>query len=286
MVQTYKARVMSLGKIKSYLSYAQGLSWSFVHSAKYRSALTEAERFVLFIGFARSGSTIVGALLNAHPDAVISIELNTLKYMKMKASRQQLLALTVRQDHKFQTSGNVWTGYDYSVPNTWQGRYRKLRVFGDKKAAETTRLLAENTGLLDRTIMKMGVPVSVVHVVRDPYDTIATQAKRSGISLEASASRYFDRCVIVDQVRAQLSKQQLIEFRHEDLIEKPKETLRYLVNRLGLDDDESYIDACASIINPKANKSRETFEWPKNLKEKVTCQIRQFEFLEEYSQYH
>ena len=43
---------------------------------RYRDDFDRVERFCLFVGYPRSGHSIVGAVLNAHRDAVISHELD------------------------------------------------------------------------------------------------------------------------------------------------------------------------------------------------------------------
>ena len=41
--------------------------------------ITDVKTFVVFVGFARSGHSIVGALMDAHPDMVIAYEYNVYK---------------------------------------------------------------------------------------------------------------------------------------------------------------------------------------------------------------
>ena len=62
--------------------------------------------------------------------------------------------------------------------NSWQGRFRQLKVIGDKSGGLTTKV-----HYLDKTRCKyfvdglnrtLGVPVKGIRVLRNHYDTIAT----------------------------------------------------------------------------------------------------------------
>ncbi|MFX0095289.1 MAG: hypothetical protein ACFFBD_26380, partial [Candidatus Hodarchaeota archaeon] len=46
---------------------------------KYRKYFKDLRTFILFIGSSRSGSSLVGALLDAHPNVIIAQERNVLK---------------------------------------------------------------------------------------------------------------------------------------------------------------------------------------------------------------
>jgi len=41
----------------------------------------------MFVGYPRSGHSVIGSLLNAHPDMVVAHELNALRYVQAGFSR-------------------------------------------------------------------------------------------------------------------------------------------------------------------------------------------------------
>src|SRR5829696_1667506 len=104
-----------------------------------RRAFAEVERYAMFGGYPRSGHSVIGSLLNAHPDMVVAHELNALRYVQAGFSRLQLFSLLLVSDRKFEAHGRTWGRYEYRVPGQWQGRWRRLRVIGDKKGGASTR---------------------------------------------------------------------------------------------------------------------------------------------------
>jgi hypothetical protein len=106
-----------------------------IGSRRERSLLRGVETYCLFIGHARSGHSIVGALLDAHRQIVISDELDALRYVPYGFDRWQLTygsldiarrqALTQRRK-----AGRGGQTYSYHVPGQWQGRANDLRVVG------------------------------------------------------------------------------------------------------------------------------------------------------------
>lgn len=102
------------------------------------------ETFVLFIGHARSGHSLIGAILDAHPEIIIPHEWNAIaKWDEYKHTRggQDNTAKTrlffdlhslSRSQAMFGNrapSGSKGKQYSYHVPGQWQGTYRdKIRV--------------------------------------------------------------------------------------------------------------------------------------------------------------
>jgi hypothetical protein len=58
-----------------------------------RPASAGIERYCLFIGAPRNGHSLVGALLDAHPQMVVAHELGVPRYVAARFSRRQVLYL-------------------------------------------------------------------------------------------------------------------------------------------------------------------------------------------------
>ena len=89
--------------------------------------------YVLFVGHPRSGHSLVGSLLDAHPDIVVSHELDALQYVAVgyPASAAVHARARARRDQR-RRRRKSW-GYSYAVPGQWQGRFARLQVVGDKR---------------------------------------------------------------------------------------------------------------------------------------------------------
>lgn len=223
--------------------------------------LADVQRFCLFVGYPRSGTTLVGAALNAHPEMVVANELDVLRYVRLGLRRHQLYGMLLRQDRRFSAAGHRWTGFDYAVPGQHQGRVDHLRVIGDKRAGMSTNRLRARPDLLDRLRRTVGVPLRVLHVVRSPFDTVATMARRRGCGLDLAIDHYARLAVTVDEVRARLAPDELVDVRYEAFIADPAGTLAALCASFGISAPDDYLAACAAIVRPAPSLSRNSTVW-------------------------
>lgn len=254
-----------------------------------RDTFGSVERYCMFIGYPRSGHSLVGSLVDAHPDAVIAHELDVLRYLQAGFRRTQIYALILRNERQFTEAGRRARtgGYEYNVEGQWQGRFRTLRVIGDKRGGRSSFRLGQRPELLDRLRRVVGVPLRVVHGVRNPYDNIATMSLRSrDRSLAASADRYFSLCSTVAATRARLAPDELIDVRHEDLVAAPAAALERLSQFLGLAPEPEYIAASAAIVRESPHRSREKVEWTDGLVESVAGRMADFPHLAGYDFAH
>ncbi len=254
----------------------------------------------MFIGYQRSGSTLVRSLLDAHPNAVIAHELSALGFVEAGLGKRQLYQLLLDNSQYYADQGQLMVGYDYKVSNQWQGRFDKLRVIGDKKASVSTSQLARNPELLHRLQHTVGTEVKFIHVIRNPYDNIATWCKRTRAKRfrkykPSSAKRvpkpavkkmtrhYFNHCEKNANLKELLGKGAVIDVYHEALMEDPKAVLRELCDFLNLGYEEDYLEDCASIVFKSPHKSRYEVEWDDEMLDAVRAGISRFDFLEGYS---
>ena len=248
-----------------------------------RAQFSAVESFCLFIGYPRSGHSLVGSLLNAHPDLVISHELDVLRYVNLRFRREQLFHLILEQDRAFTASGLAVGGdFDYHVPGEWQGRFRRIRVIGDKRGNSSIRRLERDPDLLERLERTVGVPVRVVHVARNPFDNIATMAYRARCDLDKAIDRYLRLCASVDRIRAR-HPGIVLDRAHEDLVAAPVRFLAETCAFLGVDADASYLERCAAIVYDRPNRSRSRGEWTDGRVARVDRAIERFSFLQGYS---
>lgn len=261
--------------------------WTFVESwlAGRRAAglFEDVQTYAMFIGQPRSGTSLLGSLINAHRHACMSHELNALRYIQRGYGREQLFWLIKKRDEWFGKSGRNWTGYDYTVEGEWQGQHEKLLVIGDKKAARSTEMFRRHPNLLDKLQRAVQAPVRMIHLVRDPFNVIRTiHKKRTRTSLELAAKMFFGRCETNWRLMQQHGDMTLT-IRLEKLIAAPQQHLNELCGFLGLDATGEYIRACSSVLFEKPRQSKTEITWPPELIAHIQRQIERFPFLEGYS---
>lgn len=260
-------------------------SWirSLLGGTSDRQHFHNIEAFCLFIGYPRSGHSVLASLLSAHPEIVISHEMDALRYVRLHFRRHQLYHLILQGDRDFTGQGReVKTGFHYAVPDEWQGRFRQLRVIGDKRGGSSTDMLDRHPEVLGRLRRTVRVPLRILHVVRNPFDNITTISFRSQITLEEAMSRYFRRCEAVARIKER-TPGEMLDLTHEALIGDPRRTLAGACSFLGLDAPDSYLEHCAAVLYTSPSQSRSKGDWNRERIAQVTEQIARFPFLAGYS---
>lgn len=251
--------------------------------ARENPGFEDLRHFCFFIGYARSGHTLVGTMLNAHPEVVIAHELDAVRFVRHRFTRPQLFSLLLRRDQQFGSIGRTWSGYEYEIPDQFQGRFERLRVIGDKRARSSALQIAGDPKLLDRLRTRVRVPIRAVHVTRNPFDNIATEARRRKMSLTDATQWYEQICRAVRDVRPRLDRAELLDLRYESFVSDPAPSLTNLCHFIGVEPDPSYVKACAGIVWPSTNRSRDAVDWTATERQGVERLIHEYEALHSYS---
>ncbi len=245
--------------------------------------------FCLFVGYSRSGHTLVGALLDAHPEITIANEANALKLVvEEKLSRRALFETLVenaRRQAEHPGGRRGGGGYSYTVPGQWQGRARRLRVIGDKKGGRTRGRLQrdpEELGVLERTVE---APLRILHVIRNPYDLIArwVLARKDGRTLPQAVEDFGANVRTIQDAVIADGERPVLTLRHESFVASPKTELARICEFLGVDTDDAYLDACASIVFESPQTARQRVEWTSADRDAVQQIIDRHAFLAGYS---
>ena len=254
---------------------------SLFHTTYERHLFDNVKTCVLFIGYPRSGHSLVGFLLDAHPNMIVASQISAFRYFRHGFSTRQTFFVLLENSRKVATIGREWRPHSYDVPNQWQGRFEKLQVIGDSTGLTRVR---RNPGLLKSVQEKLkGVELKLIHVIRNPYDNISTMKRISRQSLLNTIERYFSMCEIVEQLKRQVAPGAVYDLKHETLITHPKSTLKELCGFVGLSASENYCDDCASIIFKSPHKTRAGVDWNQELIDAVRQQMGKFSFLGGYS---
>jgi hypothetical protein len=257
---------------------------------RHRKDFRSVEQFCLFTGYPRSGHSLVGALMDAHPEMIISHELDVLEQIIRGHSWQSIYAMIMENSHNFAKKGRSWSGYNYEVKGAWQGKFRKLKVIGDKRGGRTSLLLTENFSLMEKLKTEIPVPVRFIHVVRNPFDNIITRVRqgndvRKEITPEGVREhihRHFEQAAINQRVITE-SGCHVLTLRHEELISNPEAVLISICNFLELEAPAQWLKACASIVFEKPRKTRHEFDYPKEMIDEIMEKMGEFPFFEGYS---
>jgi esterase/lipase len=148
------------------------------------------KKFVLFIGYPRSGHSIVGSILDAHPHMVISHEFMLMDRESLFSDpptrnwTSDLFNVLYQQSNLdvYQGTRNrlmTEKGYTLHIDGLWQGKYDEyVDVIGDKSGGVVTAQFVNDPLSFEynikQLVARLPVPIKLVHVIRNPYDMIST----------------------------------------------------------------------------------------------------------------
>ena len=278
------------------------------------------ERFVFFIGYPRSGHSFIGSVLDAHPNIVIADE-----YMFIKKCTALLESGRSLFQNRFsffnslykksftdsicgrRSTSNRRKGYSYNIQGQWQGSFNQLKIIGDKSGGLTSKCVSDGNGIacLKEMIDTLDIPIiTAVHVVRNPYDMIATRLLRMLSSTNGKSYSDFREIQKVQQPSQQQQLQaaksvfglasavirvksfqelSVVEIHSEDFIRDPKTMLTTLCSGLGVPCFDDYVEECCQNTYGAVSRTRDKIKWDTTVLEYISKEMTKFSFFQGYT---
>ena len=249
--------------------------------------------FCTFIGYTRSGHSIVGSILDAHPHAIIAHEMDVFS-KEEDATKGKLLykhkeelfeAIMHRSQHqaaagrlggRIHQDGSIYT-VSYEVPDQFHGTFTELKVIGNKRGQVTCKALKGNPNAISDLAEMTGLPVKTIHVIRNPYDNIATM---TAVHKDRSVVRYFTKAEIVRNAKERGID--ILDVYLEELIRNPRQEIRRMCQYLDLEPTEDYLTSSAAILFKKPNKTRFDRPWAPAELRLIKKRMSEFPWLRRY----
>jgi hypothetical protein len=270
--------------LRKKLNLAGLYATSLLQNRRNADFFRDIRTYCMFVGYPRTGHSLIGSLLDAHPNIVIAHELDALKLFQCGFSRQQVFHLLLENSKKMAAAGRAHSGYSYEVPDQWQGRFEKLQVLGDKKGATSAMRFYLDPELLRFVTNKVATELKLVHVIRNPYDVLATMTRRSPRkTFDTHVDVFFKLCSSIERLKEQLAPTQMFDVRLESFIEDPKPHLDRLCSFLGVKANSRYLEDCASIVFKSPQKSRFDIPWRRESLAQISERMKAFSFLSGYA---
>ena len=276
-----------------------------------RFVVQDVTQFVFFVGYARSGHSIVASILDAHPHIVISHEYSLFGQWENEPSKhsdKSWFFSTLYGSSKNSAEDGLRRevakkkGYTLAIPGWWQGNFdNTIAVIGDKSGGLTAQLYRRSKktfkSLYQELKSTVQIPIKVIHVVRNPYDNIATMLLyNTHQKRKVNASNQYDN---VEKLREQITSYfnqvrsvvdmiheiplNVIEIHNADMIANPKGVIRDVCLKLHVDCSEEYLHMCAETMFVSESKTRHLVKWTPQLIDLVESHIRSYKHLQRYS---
>ena len=280
------------------------------------------KKFVYFAGYHRSGHSIVGSLLDAHPHVVIAHEYFISSHFRDldRASNQtwrdnlfnllykgSIQSVAARQQHHTK-------GYSLGVEGLWQGRFQNhIEVIGDKSGGRATKDYLANREAFISNHLKLkkmvGVPMRIIHVLRNPFDMISTDAiikassneelgrLKKKVPLDSTqrlnvSNELLTKCIeamftkfdaVADIIARVYGRENVLEVHNCDLVADPRGTLVKIFRFLEVGVTEHYLDVCEKKVFKTVSRSRDLMVWSSEHRDVVENGMKNYEMLKRYN---
>lgn len=204
------------------------------------------QTFSFFLAPSRSGHSVMGHLLSAHPEVMFSDELDALMWFDEGFRADQVYAVIKYQNFRFEKRGRRKSGYRYKIPNSQQYVWEQYpKVIGDCKGRQSSLRIAKDPSFVDRLRQAVGVPLRVFVQGRHPYEIVASEMRRRQWSLRVAVDNLIEEIESIETAAQQLQSEERIVLYHEDLLRSPEDTFRTMFTFLGVEPTPEIVQTCA-----------------------------------------
>ncbi len=277
------------------------------------NAYDRINSFVQFLSFPRSGHSLIGSLLDAHPNAIVSHELDAMGLVHKGFSKKIIYGLIENNSLSFTKHGRFWNGFSYEVENQQHGSASDLTVIGDKKGDWAVRWFDKDPELITKLRNTTTDKLRWLLVTRNPLDNIATlslrknrtyddvriqnkskdtfaaelKSKQDSGTISATArddmiADYRLLCNTISKMQRELASEEVLHIVYEDFCQAPEKGLSQICDFLGLTPTDDYLKSCSAKITPSLHKSRKRVEWSQSQLDEVKDIAQDHDFLSCY----
>ncbi len=232
--------------------------------------------FCVVLGGARSGASVLGALLDAHPSIALSREADVLLLARKDLPRGRLFDALLEGARRG-AAGRARVG---PIPGQWQGRLREPRVIGGVAGDAGA---AEGAGALERLRESSGLALKAIHVVRNPVDVVSLLSARLGKPVSEILAKHLEASDNARKLLKPLGETDRLELRYEDLLADPARELRGACAFLGLPAPDDYLQACTQAVLRMPRDERPPVPWTRSEADELRGALRRFGFFASYS---
>lgn len=237
-------------------------------------------KFVMFCGYPRSGHSLVASILNAHPNCIISNQKNILKSKKF--DKNTLFSIINEGSNSNYFPGDVTIT---PLPK------EEIKVMGDKTGHRTIEYLVSYPIQAYERLEKIKETfgdIYWIHIVRNPFDNIATWTlknnKENKIGLHKEFERVLEKYERYNEEIVDLKKKyKVLTLHHESNIRNTKKALSKICDFLEIKYFLEWEKRVKKKIWREPRETRKKFPWNGNKKGRIMTITGKYDWLGGYS---
>lgn len=233
-----------------------------------RRKIVNYETLLIFIGSPRTGSTILGQLLNYHPQCLIATESRLITkvvcqgysfdkaLLNLQKSALSQFYTGLENDRKYGKTLGIyqkkWVPMSELAKNPLFQK-KKIKVLGDKKAGGVTAAYLEQPkGVESFLLSNRGC--RLIQIIRNPVAAAVSYINSHGLKKFEEAC---NEIIIKTNIAYRIGKSIKIPFYflyYEDLQQNPKRELSKVLTWLDLETRDEWLEKIASVVSRTTNE--------------------------------
>ena len=269
------------------------------------SEIDGLQSFLFFVGWSHSCSSVVGSLLDAHPNIIVAHEYFAIR--KLPDLRNRRILFNNLYKNSYNTAIQGWRSnkatvknYNFNMIGSWQGRFSNLKVIGDKSAFDSVvQYNKRGRKLYEQFGSDVKLPLKTLYVIRNPFDIIATRVLYSANPARGKIAATptnkvtdFDRLKRATETFIQTSndimhmladlKLSPHQVHCDDLIADPIKTVSDICDYLEVECSAEYLQMCDDKIFKEPSMTRNLVTWDPKTLPSLTNDLKTFPFFSRY----
>ena len=213
-------------------------------------------KYLFFVGSGRTGSTLLGQIVNKHPACLVSNESRYLQELVEKNKNfTKTTNLLVQTAY---TQFNLGLGENKQYQSSWKDidYFKKdstIKVIGDKKQGGNVAIYRKYTEKFEKLVEFLGESnVYFIQVTRNPVNSILSYQKSHNYSFEKSKSLVLSDTMTGYEIIERYKNTKLIYY--EDLFSNTEHVLENICNFLNIDWNDEWANSVKIVLHPHADK--------------------------------
>lgn len=256
--------------------------------------VSNTKYWLSFIAVGQSGHTAVAACLDAHPNVIVAEEQPYVrKVIANQWSSDEVIRRCIDYCKGFRRNTKSHRKIDIPIQSEWSGTWRdRLLVAGNKMGWEFTGpWMSRRRDYFTKFQNTMDMPIKLVHVIRNPYDNIASWALAKQKDRYTSAGKLRKARSIEDCIRdyekhidatLELDLPRVLEVHIEDFCNNVYASLKELCLFLDIPLEDQWTIDCSKAVFTEPRTRQHSIQWTNEQIESIENIINKAPWLYRY----
>jgi hypothetical protein len=244
--------------------------------------LNNLNKFLLVVGNARSGTTLLGALLDGLSSVIMANETSASATLWKDYSGEEIIKQIFFKAENDYKNNRPSEGYEFAMGTSPLNK-KDVRVIGDKIFNPALIFLLGDHKLIPSLEERLKLPLFFINSNRNPFDVIATMHLRSGAPISNRIRWYFMHCEAIEGIHERVTSSRFLHSYHEGLLLDTENTMNKIYQFLDLPVMSDYLQCFKDYLFKEPKSTRNSVSWTKENIDAVYEGINRFSYLSRYT---